>query len=181
MRCSEPGTTRLVSQLAVATVREWRPICAFKVIVDSGVSATDLFGLLVDIYAWPTWQPFDSAELETSTLRRAEQGNVVTRGSAHVGDVWALRGHRGSTTVIEISELLPDRRLSYIGLRVVGLRDYKAAVELECLPAGRLRLTWTATFRPQLPGTGRFWEWYLDRHMNKIAHQLCSRATAKRV
>ena len=48
----------------------------------------------------------------------------------------------------------PGRRVGYRLLSGIPVRDYTAEVTLEQSGA-RTRVTWEATFRPMIPGTGR--------------------------
>lgn len=71
----------------------------------------------------------------------------------------------------QIAELVPERRFVYDNLGG-PFRSYRGVVDLEAEPAGGTTITWTGTFAPRLPLTGRFLRWYLTRFMQRMADGL---------
>jgi hypothetical protein len=67
-------------------------------------------------------------------------------------------------------------RLGYTALRMPTFRDYRATIECAHAGSGGTDIVWHATFRPQVPGTGRLLQGYLRRCMGKIVANLARRA-----
>ncbi|HET6860852.1 MAG TPA: SRPBCC family protein [Streptomyces sp.] len=123
--------------------------------------------LLLDMSTWTRWQPFDSVEaIPTSSERQ---------GPAETDTAWALRKGRIRTD-IEIVDVVPDRGISYVTLRLVGMREYRADISLTPLPHEGTDIRWRATFTPTLPILSRLWEWYLDRSMRNVVGALARHA-----
>jgi hypothetical protein len=55
--------------------------------------------------------------------------------------------------------------------------SYRSTVELVEAPHGGTRITWSASFEPKLPLSGRFWQWYLARFMQRMADGLAAHAS----
>ena len=109
--------------------------------------------LLSDSSTWPSWTPIDSYE-------PAEPG-----GPDGVGEVRIF--HTGRITVRErIVELVPQRRLSYILLDGLAVRDYRAEIDLMPRGAGS-EIRWHTTFRAKFPGSG----WLYRRELAKATEQ----------
>lgn len=66
----------------------------------------------------------------------------------------------------EVVELVSGRRFSYLHLRGLPVRDYRADVDLEPVDGGT-RIHWAAAFRPKTPGTG----WLLRIGLRKFLQQ----------
>lgn len=97
-------------------------------------SPTTVWALLADVSTWSSWGPWDSAEL-TSPGAGHPQG---------VGAVRTLR-YRGFTSVEQVVEFRPDRRLAYVLQRGLPLREYRAVVHL--VPLGDDTVVrWTSSF-----------------------------------
>src|SRR5690349_19040902 len=78
-----------------------------------------VYGLLADGASWPTWSGIDSFELR-------EPGDA---GGESLSAVRVFRTGR-VTSVERLVELVPGRRLSYVLLSGMPLRDYRADVDL---------------------------------------------------
>src|SRR5690606_13150303 len=113
---------------------------------------------------WPTWSGHDAAEL-------------VERGEGDGDGVGAVRVlHRGRTRSRErIVELVPERRLGYVLLSGLPLRDYRANVDLTP-ERGGTKIRWSSDFSAKVPGTGPLYRWALDRFMATAAASLAARA-----
>jgi hypothetical protein len=99
-----------------------------------------IYRLLDDSSSWPTWTAIESFE---PVERAAADG---------LGEVRAFR--TGRVCVQErIVERLPNRRLSYILLSGLAVRDYRADIDLT--PEGAdTTVRWHTTFKAKLPGLG---------------------------
>jgi hypothetical protein len=119
-----------------------------------------VYGLLADASTWPAW-----TSIESVTLERA--------GSPPPEGVGAIRvNRRGRVTGRdEITELVPNRRLSYTALSGLPVRDYNASVDVVPTPTGA-SIYWRATFRPKVPGTGRMMERGIQRFLADCASGL---------
>jgi uncharacterized protein YndB with AHSA1/START domain len=123
-----------------------------------------VYALLVDGATWPTWSGHDAAEL-------------VERGQGDGDGVGAVRVlHRGRTRSRErIVELVPERRLGYVLLAGLPLRDYRANVDLTP-ERGGTAIRWSSDFSAKMPGTGPLYRWALNRFMAAAASNLAARA-----
>jgi hypothetical protein len=123
-----------------------------------------VFGLLADGASWPRWSPIDSFHL-------GRPGDPPPEGS---GAIRVFR--RGRTTGRDqIVEVVPGRRLGYVSLSGLPVRDYRATVDLR--PAGDgTEIRWRASFLPRIPGTGPFLAWGLGRFLDQCARGLAAHA-----
>lgn len=128
-----------------------------------------VFGLLKDGSTWPQWAMFDSFELE-------RPGRSETYG------VGAIRvfSTRVSRSREEITELIPDRKLSYTLLSGFPLHDYRAEVELVPANAGMTTIAWCASFMPKYFGTGWFWRLFTKAVLATTARQLAGASERRR-
>ncbi|HEY1720957.1 MAG TPA: SRPBCC family protein [Magnetospirillaceae bacterium] len=138
----------------------------------TAISAADtarVFDALADGASWPSWSIFDSVELE-----RPGQGTPHGVGAIRIFVTKVSRARE------EVVELIPGRRLSYILLAGLPLRDYRAVVELESTPSGGTQITWSASFFPKYWGTGWFWSVLLTRTLTTVSGQLAAAAQSQR-
>ena len=124
-----------------------------------------LFALIADGSTWPSWTPIDSFTLE----RPGDQGGES------VGANRVFRTGR-ITSREQIVELEPHRRLGYILLSGLPLRDYRATVDL--VPnGGGTTIRWRSTFRPKIPGTGWIYRAALRRFIQRCVDGLVAHAS----
>jgi uncharacterized protein YndB with AHSA1/START domain len=130
----------------------------------SAAPPATVYGLLVEGSTWPTWSGHDAAEL-------------VERGDGDGDGVGAVRMlHRGRTRSRErIVELVPDRRLGYVLLSGLPLRDYRANVDLTA-ERGGTAIRWSSEFVAKFPGTGGLFRIALTTFMGDAARGLATRA-----
>jgi hypothetical protein len=123
-----------------------------------------VFGLIADGASWPTWSPIESFALE-------RPGDPLPEG---VGAIRVFR--RGRTTGRdEIVEIVPDRRLAYVSLSGLAVRDYRAEIDLERTGEGTT-IRWQASFLPTSVGTGWLLRFGLRRFLQQCAHGLAEHA-----
>ncbi|TDD80926.1 SRPBCC family protein [Actinomadura rubrisoli] len=139
----------------------------YAVTSHSQASPEAVFTALVHPATWPSWSPIDSVELEDGADPEKRQ---------QVGDIRIFRAGRGVARE-RIVELVTDRRFVYENTGS-PFRSYRGTVELAESPHGGTDITWTGTFRPRLPLTGPFWQWYLTRFMQRMADGLAAYAAA---
>lgn len=126
----------------------------------STADAGSVFAVLKDAPNWPCWSMFDAVELN-------QPGNHEPYG---VGSVRTFIT-KISRAQEKVTELIPDRRLAYVLLAGLPLRDYRAVVEVEPEQDGS-RVTWSCSFYPKYPGTGWFWSVVMRHTLNTISAQL---------
>jgi len=123
-----------------------------------------VFSLLKNSDTWPRWSLFDSCELERA-------------GSDERFGVGAIRtfSTRVSKTREQVTELIPNQKLSYVLLSGLPLRNYQAVVQLSSPDSGVTLVNWTASFHCKY-GTGWFWRIFLNHTLSKVAMQLAAAA-----
>ena len=123
-----------------------------------------VFALLADGATWPRWSPIESFELE-------RPGDPPPEGP---GAIRIFR--RGRTTGRDqIVEVIPGKRLSYMSLSGIPVRDYRAEVNLEPANDGT-KIRWQASFSPKLIGTGWLLQLGLRRFLQECARGLAEHA-----
>lgn len=99
-----------------------------------------IWALLSDSSTWPSWAPIESFEIE----RRAKADGT--------GEVRTFT--TGRVTVREqIVVCERERRLSYILLGGLAVRDYRADVDLST-GGGSTQIRWHTKFSAKVPGSG---------------------------
>src|ERR1700685_4146879 len=100
-----------------------------------------VFSLLKNSDTWPSWSMFDTVELEQPG---ADEPFGV--GSIRVFSTSITRSRE------QVTELIPDQKLSYVLLSGLPLRNYRADM---CLAAAgeQTLVSWSASFQCR-PGTG---------------------------
>ena len=125
-----------------------------------------LWTLIEDVTTWTTWAPFDAAVLE-------EPGDEDPNG---VGAI--RRFQRGRFTTRElVTEFVPERRLGYRLLSGLPLRNYNARIDLH-QEQERTHITWSASFEPRIPGTGRVFRRGMQKLYTDYAERLASAAAS---
>jgi hypothetical protein len=123
-----------------------------------------VYYLLRDGATWPEWSPLGFFELE-------QPGKTEPEG---VGAIRLFRTGR-VTSREQIVELIPSRRLSYVLLSGLAIRNYRADVDLE--PAdGGTKIRWRSAFDPKIPGTGWFYRRQLRSFLQRMVDGLAHRA-----
>ena len=123
-----------------------------------------VFGLLADGASWPRWSPIESFRLE-------RPGDPPPEGP---GAIRVFR--RGRTTGRDqLVEGVSNRRLGYVSLSGLPVRDYRATVDLQPTRDGT-EIRWRASFLPSIPGTGRLLERGLGRFLDQCARGLAAHA-----
>ncbi|RIQ15689.1 SRPBCC family protein [Jiangella rhizosphaerae] len=128
--------------------------------------AAAVYALLRDGASWPGWSPLGSFELESPG----------EDGGESVGAVRVFRTGR-TTSRERIVELVPDRRLSYVLVSGLAIKDYRADVDLTEGPDGTT-IRWRSSFRPKVPGMGGLYRRTLTTFIQRCADGL-ARATSE--
>ena len=133
----------------------------------TSANAAAVFALLADGTTWPNWAPIDSFELERA-------GNPPPEG---VGAIRVFK--RGRVTGRdEIVEIVPGRRLGYVSISGLAIKDYRASVDVEDGgdDTGGAVIRWRASFFPKIPGTGALMQRGIRRFLQQCADGLAGRA-----
>jgi hypothetical protein len=123
-----------------------------------------VFSLLKNNDTWPRWSLFNSSELE-----RAGKDERLGVGAIRTFST------RVSKTREQVTELIPDHKLSYVLLSGLPLRNYQAVVQLSSHESGVTLIDWTASFQCRY-GTGWFWRIFMNHILSKVAVQLAAAA-----
>ncbi|WP_433269301.1 SRPBCC family protein [Actinosynnema sp. CS-041913] len=134
------------------------------VTVRSDADPARVYRLAADSATWPSWSP----------VLRYEQEKA---GDAHgVGEVRVFhnRGRRNPTRE-EVVELTPNRRVGYVLLSGLAIRDYRAFIDL--VPdGGGTRIHWHSSFEPEVRGTGWLYRRVLQAVITQYAKGLAAHA-----
>ena len=133
----------------------------------TAASAEQLWRLLDDSSTWPSWTPIDSF-----VLIRPGDGD----GPGEIREFMTGR----YTVREEIVERRRERRLSYILLSGLPLRDYRAEIDLTPHPDGT-EIRWHTVFRAQVPGMGGLYRRGLAKVTRRFVDGLAQHAAAGQV
>ncbi|GHE71295.1 MULTISPECIES: SRPBCC family protein [Streptomyces] len=134
---------------------------SYRVTSHSHATPGAVFSLLVRGGTWSSWSPIDTVGIEGGGDPDAPQ---------KVGDTRVFRTGR-ATSREPIVELVADRRFGYENLGG-PFRSYRGVIELVEAPGGGTDITWSATFVPKVPLTGRLLRRYLTGYMQRMADGL---------
>src|SRR5258708_9144371 len=123
-----------------------------------------VFSLLKNSDTWPRWSLFNSFELE-----RAGNGECFGVGAIRTFST------RVSKTTEQVTELIPDQKLSYVLLSGLPLRNYQAVVQLSSPEFGVTLVNWTASFQCRYEA-GCFWRIFLNLILSTVSMPLHSAA-----
>lgn len=128
----------------------------------SPADAASLYERIADGSRWPVWSPIGSFALE-------KPGPDAPEG------VGAIRVFRTGlvTSREQIVELVPGRRLGYVLLSGLPLRDYRADIDLVPAATGT-DIHWRARFSAAVPGTGALYRGFLARFIQRCANGLAA-------
>lgn len=142
----------------------YRMVQRVDVKVRSSAPPDRVFRLLADGSTWPDWSPALRYERERA-------------GDAYgVGEIRVFENKgRKALTREEVVELTPNRRMGYILLSGLAIRDYQAFVDLAPDGAGTA-IHWHSSFRPKTPGTGWLYRLVLQAVITRYARGLAEHA-----
>ena len=132
----------------------------------SSASPEVVYRFVQDGATWPVWSPIGSFRLQ-------REGKT---GGESLGAIRVFTTGR-SNSVEELVELQPNRRLSYILLEGLPLKDYRADVDLEPHDGGTT-ITWHSEFHPKYPGTGWMFRYGLGKFIQRCVDGLAAHATS---
>lgn len=140
---------------------------SFTVTATSTAEPATLYRLLADGSTWPSWTPISRFELERP-------------GDAGGEGVGAIRAFMSGPVRSreQLLELRANELIRYTVLSGPPLRHHEAQVELAPVDGGT-RITWSESFEPKVPGTGRFLRWFLTRFVQQCADGLVTAAATR--
>jgi len=118
------------------------PLQVIQVEQTTSTAPEVIFARMIDGAQWPEMSPLETFELERP-------------GADEPEGIGAIRVFRTGPITMreEIVERVQDRRLAYIALSGLPMKDYRAQIDL--VPAGDgTTLHWRSSFTPRIPGTG---------------------------
>jgi hypothetical protein len=123
-------------------------------------------------------RPMESTAMTSQTGHDGHGPVVVSRdarASFPVFKIIRTFSTRVSKTTEQVTELIPDQKLSYVLLSGLPLRNYQAVVQLSSPESGVTLVNWTASFQCRY-GTGWFWRIFLNLILSRVAMQLAAAA-----
>jgi hypothetical protein len=130
--------------------------------VSTSAAPSAVFTLLEDGSTWPEWSPLGSFEL-------IEPGDGEPEGLGAVR-LFTTGRHKSLEKVVTIT---PDSEFSYILLKGLPLRDYRAVITLTAQLDGQgTTVTWRSTFRAKVPGTGWIYRLALGKFIGQTVQGL---------
>ncbi|MEU4741652.1 SRPBCC family protein [Actinosynnema sp. NPDC023658] len=132
--------------------------------VRSSAPPERVFRLLADGSTWPEWSPAVGYERERAG------------DASGVGEIRVFRNKgRKALTREEVVELTPNRRVGYVLLSGLAIRDYQAFIDLA--PDGDgTAIHWHSSFEPKARGTGWLYRLVLQAVISRYAHGLAAHA-----
>ncbi|GAB3005284.1 hypothetical protein GCM10027184_73310 [Saccharothrix stipae] len=134
------------------------------VTVRSAAPPERVYRLVADSSTWPRWSP---------VLRHERERAGDASG---VGEVRVFHNKgRKARTREEVVELTPNRRVGYVLLSGLAIRDYQAFIDLE--PDGDgTAIHWYSSFEPKARGTGWLYRLVLQAVISRYARGLAAHA-----
>ncbi len=120
-----------------------------------------VWALLAHRPGWPEWSPLGRYE--------PGEGDEGTVGSVCT---FVTNGIRSKERLVE---LVPQRRLSYVLVSGLPMRDYRADVDLSPDGSGTV-IRWASSFEPKIPGTGWLFRGLMSRVLTQITASLAGAA-----
>lgn len=142
----------------------YRMVQRVDVRVRSSAPPERVFRLLADGSTWPEWSPAVGYERERAG------------DASGVGEIRVFRNKgRKALTREEVVELTPNRRVGYVLLSGLAIRDYQAFIDLA--PDGDgTAIHWHSSFEPKARGTGWLYRLVLQAVISRYAHGLAAHA-----
>jgi len=125
----------------------------------STASAEQVFALLAAGQTWPEWTPIKSFALESPGADGAEGVGAIRQWNS------GLMANRE-----QVVQIIEPTKFAYtlLSSKLVAVKDYRADVDVTPTDTG-CTVTWSAVFRPKLPGTGWFWKLALGKLSASLA------------
>jgi hypothetical protein len=80
------------------------------------------------------------------------------------------------TLLEEVVELVPCRRVSYVLIKGLPFRDYRADIDLSPIKGGGTRIRWSSSFYPKIWGTGWLCRAFMAYIFSRIVSDLARAA-----
>lgn len=126
-----------------------------------------VYALLRAGATWPQWSPIHTFTLDSpgTPEAAADEGRPGDEEGEDVGAIRVFQTGRIRSRE-RIVELVPNRRLSYVLVDGLAIRDYRADIDLRESCDGTA-IQWRSSFRPKVPGTG----WMYRRQLTSFIQQ----------
>lgn len=129
---------------------------------ETSAEPATVWALLADSSTWPSWTPIESFEIEraaepdgTGEIRTFTTGRVTVREQIVVCE--------------------RERRLSYVLLAGLAVRDYRADIGLSA-GGGSTQIDWHTAFSAKVPGSGWLYRRALEKATRAFVEGLVARA-----
>ena len=140
-----------------------------EVVVEARVHAAALpvlvYEVAKDSSRYPDWSIIGAFEHV-----RDGAGERYGVGSLRIYRTWPLR------LLEEVTELVPEQKVSYVLLRGLPLRNYRSSINLAPALGGGTDVHWRSTFEPTLPGTAGACRAFMRYVIGKTAPALAKEA-----
>jgi hypothetical protein len=125
----------------------------------STASPNQVFALLASGETWPEWSPIKAFSLESPGTDSPEGVGAIRLWNSGI-----------MTTREQVVELQAPTKFAYtlLSSKLVAVNDYRADVDIAPTDTG-CTVTWSAVFRPKIPGTGWFWKLALSKLSANLA------------
>jgi uncharacterized protein YndB with AHSA1/START domain len=127
----------------------------------TGAGPEVVWSLVADANSYPRWGPWDDGGYRPPSA-----------GPSQIGSVQWFRYGRRSTTVEEILEVDPPRRLVYTVVRGLPVKNYRAEVTLTPIVPKGTSVRWTATWDKTFMGR------MVQRKLQQVYRQVLSALVA---
>ncbi|WP_447009670.1 SRPBCC family protein [Saccharothrix hoggarensis] len=126
-----------------------------------------VYRLAADSSTWTRWSPVVRHEQERAG------------DASGVGEIRVFHNKgRKALTREEVVELTPNRRVGYVLLSGLAIRDYQAFIDLA--PDGDgTAIRWHSSFTPKVPGTGWLYRLVLQAVITRYAKGLAAYAVQR--
>jgi hypothetical protein len=141
-------------------------LCKYEVTARSSAPPARVFALLADATSWGRWAGPLIAHASWEQEGEGAPGGV---GAIRKLGRWPMFGRE------QVVASDPPSHHAYTTLSGNPVRNYRADVSLVPDGDGTL-ITWSATFEPRIPGTGRFLEGTYRRLIGSFARRLAAYA-----
>jgi len=135
---------------------------SYDVRVRCAAPKEQVFALVADATTWSKWAGWFVLH-----------GSWAQEGDPPPGGVGAIRrlGTKRFGSREQITEFDPPHYLAYTVLGRSPIRDYRAIVSIDADGDGS-RITWAGAWETAIPGTGRFFAWFMRRLVGGMASGL---------
>jgi hypothetical protein len=133
---------------------------------ESKASPAAVYAVLRDGASWPEW----ASTIDTFELERPGDGEPEGLGAIRV---WHGKADKLREQIVE---LVPERRFSYTVLSGLGIKGYRADIDLSPTVDGGCAIHWHSSFRSKVPGVGGIYRRALQKATEQFVTGLATYA-----